>query len=335
MLRAMKACLIATGMLVFATPAAAAKHAKLPYEYYRVGAASDVTTTTTPGTVLMGGSTDVDEAFMWMCSLTGGGDFLIVRATGTDAYNPYVHDLCPGLNSVATLIMPDTAAANHPDVAAILAQAEAVWLAGGDQSDYVLQWTATPVQQELQDLIDRGVPIGGTSAGFNVLTPFVYSAEAPQGVTSDKALADPYNRLVTLTEEFVNIPVLANTLGDPHFLERDRMGRDLAFLARINANGWSAQPRGIEVDEQTALLVDDAGSAVVVGQGSAYFLQTPGAPEVCLPRTPLTYRNVEVYRIDAAGSFDMPMWTGSGGTAYTVSAVEGKLTSTQPGGAIY
>jgi len=42
----------------------------------------------------MGGSTDVDAAFQWMCTLSGNGDFLVIRAAGTDAYNPYIRELC-------------------------------------------------------------------------------------------------------------------------------------------------------------------------------------------------------------------------------------------------
>ena len=41
------------------SPAFAAKQ----YSYFRVGNANDVTASTTPGTVLMGGGTDVDAAF--------------------------------------------------------------------------------------------------------------------------------------------------------------------------------------------------------------------------------------------------------------------------------
>src|SRR4051794_17137151 len=65
------------------------------YSYFRAGNANDVTTSTTPGTVLMGGGTDVDAAFPWMCQRSGNGDFLVIRATGTDAYNPYIQQLCP------------------------------------------------------------------------------------------------------------------------------------------------------------------------------------------------------------------------------------------------
>jgi hypothetical protein len=58
------------------------------YSYFRVGSPNDITASTTPGTVLMGGGTDVDAAFQWMCQRSDGGDFLVIRATGTDAYNP-------------------------------------------------------------------------------------------------------------------------------------------------------------------------------------------------------------------------------------------------------
>src|SRR5215470_8612108 len=58
------------------------------YSYCRVGIASDVATSTTAGTVLMDGGTGVDAAFQWTCERSGNGDFLVIRATGTDAYNP-------------------------------------------------------------------------------------------------------------------------------------------------------------------------------------------------------------------------------------------------------
>ena len=67
----------------------------------------------------------------------------------------------------------------------------------------------------------------------------------------------------------------------------------------------------------------------------AYFMQAPGAPQVCQAKTPLTYQNIAVYRINSTGTFNLPTWTGTGGTAYTVSANAGVLSSTQPGGSIY
>jgi cyanophycinase len=57
--------------LFAAFPAFAAKQ----YSYFRVGNPNDISATTTPGTVLMGGGTDVDAAFQWMCQRSGSGDF--------------------------------------------------------------------------------------------------------------------------------------------------------------------------------------------------------------------------------------------------------------------
>src|SRR5881628_1243653 len=129
-----------------------------------------------------------------MCQHSGGGDFLVIRATGTDAYNPYIQQLCPNENSVATMIIPNRDMASDPFVISTIQNAEALWIAGGDQSNYINFWKGTPVETELNALIARGVPIGGTSAGMNVLTQFVYSALASQGVTSSQALADPFTR---------------------------------------------------------------------------------------------------------------------------------------------
>jgi hypothetical protein len=66
----------------------------------------------------------------------------------------------------------------------------------------------------------------------------------------------------------------------------------------------------------------------------AYFIRG-GAPDVCQPKTPLTYRNLAVFRAEPGSQFDIPSWTGSNGTAYALDVVDGVITSTQPGGSIY
>jgi cyanophycinase len=315
----------------------AAEAAPNKQTYFRLGNPADVTTPTTAGTVLMGGSTDVDAAFQWLCARGGNGDFLVIRATGTDAYNPYVQELCPGLNSVATLIIDSIDAANRLFVRDTIAAAEVVWIAGGDQSNYIRFWTDTEVQRQLQARIDAGVPVGGTSAGLAVLTQFVYSALASQGVTSTQALANPFNKRVTLARDFASIDVLQGAIGDTHFVPRDRMGRTLTFLCRIADLGWNTTypPRAIAVDEQTALLIDETGFGQVVGQSNVYFIEAPGPAEVCEPRTPLTYRNLAVRRVgpgDAA--FDLNDWSATP-VDYSVSAEEGLLTSTQADNSVY
>ena len=82
----------------------------------------------------MGGGKDLDDAFSWMCQKSGGGDFLVIRATGDDDYNPYIAKLCKQ-NSVATLVIPTREAAMDPKVAETLQKAEALFISGGDQSE--------------------------------------------------------------------------------------------------------------------------------------------------------------------------------------------------------
>lgn len=322
---------------------------KLPYTYVRAGAA-DVVRTTTPGVALMGGAYDVDEAFAWMCQLGGNGDFLTVRATGTvDEYNLYVPTVCPGANSVATLIIPNLTAANHPDVAALIAKAEVVFIAGGDQGNYVSFWTGTPVQQALNQRIAAGVPVGGISAGLAVLGQYVFSATTG-GVTSSAALADPFNRYMTFVKNFVDVPVLQGVLGDTHFSPRDRMGRELAFLARLSVSFGVTSPRSIAVDEAMAVLVDAQGLGTVVRQtvpgqlpadyGHVYFVKAPGAPQVCAAKKPLTYLNVDVVRLGDGETFDVRGWARVPGLvndfiAYQVSATAGVMSSTQANGSLY
>ena len=102
------------------------------FQYMRIGSQTDVTTKTSFGIAMMGGGSDLDEAFGWLCNKGGGGDFLILRARGDDDYNSYVNGLCKA-NSVATLVIPDRASAEEPKVAETIRRAEVVFIAGGDQ----------------------------------------------------------------------------------------------------------------------------------------------------------------------------------------------------------
>src|SRR4029077_16559375 len=133
------------------------------YQYIRLGEKSDSTATAVAATAMMGGGADLDAAFRWLCRKANGGDFLILRAGGDDDYNPYVNGLCK-LNSVATLIIPDRNAAQDPAVAELIRHAEAVFIAGGDQSRYVNFWQGTPVQDAINAHLASGKPIGGTCA---------------------------------------------------------------------------------------------------------------------------------------------------------------------------
>jgi cyanophycinase len=309
------------------------------YQYIRMGSEVDVSPKTAFGLALMGGGSDLDEAFRWLCNKGNGGDFLILRARGDDAYNPYVKGLC-NANSVATLIVPSRAAAGEAAVSAIIRKAEVVFIAGGDQANYTRNWKGTPVQEALQENITAGKPIGGTSAGLAVLAEYIYSAEgdAPddRDLASAQVLMDPFTPRVVLRRDFLHIDLLRNTLTDTHFAKRDRMGRTLGFLARIVMDGWSAQPREIAVDEKNAVLVESNGDARVVGTGKgAYFLSPHAKAEVCRPGAPLTFSDITVYHAPPGSQFNVTQWRGTGGTSYSLDVVAGTIRSTRQKNRIY
>lgn len=309
------------------------------YQYFRMGNKEDVRTRPTAGTAMMGGGSDLDEAFRWLCSKGDGGDFLVLRATGDEAYNPYVNGLCK-MNSVATLIIPDQHAAEDPVVAKIIRNAAVIFISGGDQSNYIRAWQGTPVEEAINADIAAGKPIGGTSAGLAVLGEFVYGClkDKPddKDLASTDVLPNPYFERVTLVREFLKIPHMENLLTDSHFAKRDRMGRTLGFLARIMQDGWSTSPREVAIDEKSVVLVEADGSATVVGSGKgAYFLRPTEAPKVCKKDMRLTFSSVSVYRVGKGGHFDFDSWKGDGGTPYSLSVDAGRILSTQSGGAIY
>jgi cyanophycinase len=308
-----------------------------PYQHYVVGDSTDVVVQnppSTPSLVLMGGGPDVDDAFKKMIGKSGGGNFVVIRATGTDAYNPYIYAM-GGVSSVETLIIPSREAASNSFVLTRINGADALFIAGGDQSDYINFWQGTPVEAAIQNLASRNVPIGGTSAGLAVMGQYAFTALRGT-ITSTTALSNPYDRTLTLGRDFLTLPDMSLLITDAHLDSRDRMGRLITFMARIVQDGWSGSTHGVGVDVETALWVDN-GIASRVGVGSAYFLKTVGMPEVCKPKTPLTYRNLGVQRLSGSGTFDMRNWASydEGTTNYSISAIKGVLSSTQAGGAIY
>ncbi|MGH9499070.1 MAG: cyanophycinase [Terriglobales bacterium] len=309
------------------------------YQYIRVGSKEDIRTKPAAGVAMMGGGDDLDEAFRWLCNKGRGGDFLILRATGDDDYNSYVNGLCK-LNSVATLIIPSREAAQDPAVAAIIRKAEVVFIAGGDQANYIRGWKGTPVEDAINANLAARKPIGGTSAGLAVQGEFVFGAlgDAPddEDLASTDVLPNPYFRRVILLRDFLKIPHLENLLTDSHFAQRDRMGRTLGFLARLMQDGWSQAPREAAIDEKSAVLVEADGKARVVGSGrGAYFLRPTRPPQTCKPGLPLTFQDIAVYRVPSGGHFDLVRWAGDGGAAYSLSVEDGKISSTQANRSIY
>jgi cyanophycinase len=309
------------------------------YQYYRLGNADNAVATPRSSFALMGGGADLDEAFRFLCEHAGGGDLLVLRARGDDEYNPYIQKLCH-LNSVATVVIPSRSAAGDPFVEQAIHHASAIFIAGGDQANYINFWQGTPVQAALNDAIRRGVPIGGTSAGLAVLGEWAYTAQGDKpddpNLDGKTAMADPFGERITLNRGFLAIPILKGTITDSHFAKRNRMGRLLVFLARLNAaeDKGVAAVRGIGIEQRAAVLLEPDGKAKVVGHGCAYFVDAKGVSGVVAKGQPLSFGEFNVKKVAPGHSFDVGAWTGDA-RAYKLGVEGGVIHSSQAGGGVY
>jgi cyanophycinase len=231
-----------------------------------------------------------------------------------------------------------------PFVAKTIAHASVLFIAGGDQANYINFWMNSPVQAALNDAIRRGIPIGGTSAGLAVMGEWAYTAQGDKpddkDLDSRTVLADPLHPRVTLVHGFLDIPILKNVITDSHFAKRDRMGRLLGFLARLNEPDGKATPptasrfNGIGIQERAAVLLEPDGNAKVVGYGDAYFVDARPAFGAVETGKPLDFIDFEVSKVEPGHTFNLKSWTGDS-KHYALSVKQGTIQSTQAAGNVY
>ena len=291
--------------------------------FYIYGVGGDVITPVLPGIVLAGGSTDNGDAMRWFLKRANGGDIVVLRSSGSDGYNKYLYsDLGVEVNTVTSVVITSREQANTDSLDRVIRRAEALFIAGGDQSNYMSYWKGTKVETAIRYLLEeKKVTIGGTSAGMAVLSEFCYTGKNGSA-TATQALSDPYHTNVTIEPSFISLPLLKGVVTDTHYSERSRQGRHVVFMARLVQDMGVLDAKGIACDEKTAICVDENGIAHVFGP-QAYFLRASAdLPELCKEGQPLTWNlsgtavAVDVIPGDATGSnsFDLNNWKATEGS---------------------
>src|SRR3546814_867548 len=167
-------------------------------------------------------------------------------------------DVCSSDLSAQTFVFSDRKAASDPAVLAALEAADGIFIAGGDQSNYVRYGKGPPLAAALDRHVGAGKPLGGTSAGLAILGAWAYGAMDGGSMTSEVALRDPFDPGVTLVGDFLHLPYLEHVITDSHFARRDRLGRLVVFVARLRGEGV-ADVAGLGIDEGAALCIDSDG----------------------------------------------------------------------------
>ena len=316
------------------------------YQSWIIGDVSDANVTAQGGICLMGGASDNDDAMRWFLQQCNGGDVLVLRASGADGYNSYLFsDLGITVNSVETILFNNSEASDEAYIKQRIQEAEGIWIAGGDQWDYVSYWRDTPVDSLInKGISERNLVIGGTSAGMAVQGEYYFTAQNGT-VSSATALSNPYNSSVTTSNlPFIENPYLQGVITDTHYDNPDRKGRHMVFLARA-LQDEQQMIKGIACDEYTAVCIDNTGIARIYGEypsydDNAYFLQvncelSDASPESCQSGMPLTWSHngeaLKVYRvkgtIDGNNTFDLNDWkSGNGGSWFHWSVSNGVLS---------
>ena len=321
------------------------------YTSFFTGDSMDVSPDPDFGICMMGGASESNSAMVWFLEKANGGDVVVIRASGSDGYNDYMFsELGVQVNSVETIRFESAAAAEDPYVIEQLQNAEAIWMAGGDQYDYVQYWKDTAVEDAINELINEdGGAVGGTSAGMAVLGGTYFSAQLGT-IYSEDALSDPIQPQISLGyEDFFDLPFMEHVITDTHYDDEDvlvRPGRHFAFLSKLRVE-QDVQPFGIAAEEYSAICINEDGIARAFGEypeyeDYVYFLQAncnhPEGPEVYAEGQPLTWnRNGEAvvaYKVPATmmgvNYLDLNDWqSGEGGEWQYWYAEEGEFMTTE------
>jgi cyanophycinase len=188
----------------------------------------------------------------------------------------------------------DRAQAADPALVADLERATGIFMTGGNQLKLSTVIAGTAFGQAIVDARERGVTVGGTSAGASIQSSHMV-AFGPGGAT-------PKQRM---TQVAAGLGLVQDCVIDQHFAQRNRYGRLLMIVSQ------SPQLLGMGVDEDTAAVIRreaDADILTVVGRGSVTLMD--GTHMVtnahqARARRPILASGVTLHVLPAGAEFDL------------------------------
>lgn len=252
--------------------------------------------------LLVGGGEWPKDAFRWWFEQAGHGHVVILRASYGGEHGDEMYRQIGGIASARTIVFRSRKGAFDPQVAAWLAGADAIFISGGDQSNYLRFWRDTPVQAALNRHLAAGKPLGGTSAGLAILGRYVYGALDGNSLASDEILRHADTPQATIAEDFLRAEPLysAGVITDTHFTKRNRQGRLIGMMARIMQTHPGAPVLGLAIDEDAVMGIDAAGNGRVWSDvGDRAWLFRPGTADI-RPGQPLNAHGWKIIGMDDA-----------------------------------
>ena len=189
----------------------------------------------------------------------GGQQARVVVCATASALGPEIVELYErtftrlGVAEVLSARPHDRREADKGEHADAVEAATGVFFTGGNQMKLAAAIRGSRFGDAVVDAYDRGVVVGGTSAGASVVSEHMVGYGSPG--------AQPKFRMVAAAQ---GLGLLPGVIVDQHFSQRERYGR------LVNLVASSPDLLGIGLDEDTAMMVTDEFLLEVVGKGSIF-----------------------------------------------------------------
>ena len=232
--------------------------------------------------VIVGGNMQDPAIVKRFIDLAGGPDapIVIVPTAGEDAdYDNYWSGLKQwrdnGAKNLTVLHTRDKKLADTEAFVKPITAARGVFFSGGRQWRLADAYLNTLTHKELQNLLNRGGVIGGTSAGASILASFMVRGDTKGNETM-------------IGDHTAGMGFLTNAAVDQHVLRRNRQFDMLEVIDK------HPELLGIGLDENTAIVVS-GDQFDVIGQSYA----------IIYSHTPVAGANGRFYFMGAGDRFDM------------------------------
>ena len=149
---------------------------------------------------------------------------------------------------------PEKSYENYKNVE-LINNSNLLFFTGGDQLRITSMIGGSPIYDAVKNLCANGGLIAGTSAGASVMSDTMIV----QGEDDES----PHKCTLKMSP---GLGLVNNIIIDQHFAQRGRIGRLLTAIAQ------NPEVLGIGIDEDTAIVVSDKGTAEVIGSGAVYFI---------------------------------------------------------------
>ncbi len=196
-----------------------------------------------------------------------------------------------GAAKVSTLHVSTRAEALAVDPAAVLDGITGVFISGGDQARIGAKLGGTPFAALLNERVQQGLLLGGSSAGAAGMS----AAMIVRGHPGSKPHADSI-RLAP------GLGILRDIVIDQHFTQRHRLAR------LITAVSYNPVNLGIGIDEDTAIVVSN-GILDVIGSGTVTIIDGSGISYIDIadvsPNKPFGVCDIRMHILNSNLRFDL------------------------------